>query len=95
MKRLKIIAALIFFTGIIYSQQTNTDLYSPGKIKYYQDILNFKNDDGKSQVDLFIQVPFREIQFIRSSNGFEGGYSVTVSVYDEQGENLILEKIWK
>jgi GWxTD domain-containing protein len=94
MKRLKIIIALVFFTGIIYSQQSNTDLYSPGKIKYYQDILNFKDDDGKSQVDIFILVPFREIQFIRSSDGFESGYSVTVSIYDEQGENLILEKIW-
>jgi GWxTD domain-containing protein len=94
MKRFKIIIVLIFFTGIIYAQQSNTDLYSPGKIKYYQDILNFKNDDGKSQVDLFIQIPFREIQFIRSSKGFEGGYSVTVSIYDEQGENLFLEKVW-
>ncbi|UCH64356.1 MAG: GWxTD domain-containing protein [Ignavibacterium sp.] len=94
MKRFKIIIVLIFFTGIIYGQQSNTDLYSPGKIKYYQDILNFKDDDGKPQVDLFIQVPFREIQFIRSSNGFEGGYSVTVSIYDEQGENLVLEKVW-
>ncbi|MHA2101630.1 MAG: GWxTD domain-containing protein, partial [Candidatus Kariarchaeaceae archaeon] len=63
-------------------------------IKYYQDILNFKSDDGKAKVDLFIQVPFREIQFIRSSNGFEGGYSVTISIYDEKAENLILEKIW-
>jgi len=94
MKRYKIIAALIFFTGIIYGQKGNTDLYSPGKIKYYQDILNFKSDDGKANVNLFIQVPFREIQFIRTSKGFEGGYTVTVSIYDEKAENLVLEKIW-
>jgi GWxTD domain-containing protein len=94
MNRFNFIIALIFFTGIIYGQQSNTDIYSPRKIKYYQDILNFKDDDGKSQVDLFIQVPFREIQFVRSSNGFEGGYSVTVSIHDEQGENLVLEKVW-
>ena len=94
MKRYKIIIALIFFTGIMFGQEINTNLYSPGKIKYYQDILNFKDEEGKSKVDLFIQVPFRQIQFIRSSNGFEGGYSVTVSIYDEQGENLIMEKIW-
>ena len=94
MKRYKIIAALIFFTGIIYGQKGNTDLYSPGKIKYYQDILSFKSDDGKANVNLFIQVPFKEIQFIRTSKGFEGGYTVTVSIYDEKAENLVLEKIW-
>ena len=94
MKRSKLFIALVLFAGIIYGQQGNTNLYSPGKIKYYLDILNFKDNDGKPQVDLFIQVPFREIQFIRSSDGFEGGYSVTVSIYDEQGENLVLEKIW-
>jgi GWxTD domain-containing protein len=94
MKRSKIIIALIFFTGIMFGQQTNTDLYSPGKIKYYQDILNFKGDDDKAKVDIFVQVPFREIQFIRSSNGFEGGYSVTISIYDEKAENLVLEKVW-
>ena len=94
MKLFKFIAALIFFTGIVYGQQSSTDIYSQGKIRFYQDLLNFKGDDGKANVNLFIQVPFREIQFIRSSNGFEGGYSVSVSVYDEKAENLIFEKIW-
>lgn len=94
MKPFKIIIALILLTAISYGQAGNTDLYSPGKIKYYQDLLNFKGDDGKAKVELFVQVPFREIQFVRTSDGFEGGYSVTVSIYDENAENLILEKLW-
>ena len=94
MKRLNIFIAVLLFTSIVYSQQHNNALYSPGKIKYYQDFLNFKGDDGEAKVELFIQIPFREIQFIRTSSGFEGGYSVSVSVYDEKGENLVLEKIW-
>jgi len=52
------------------------------------------NDDGQSRIDLFIQVPFKEIQFIKSSQGFEGGYSVTVSIYQDDKETLIFEKIW-
>ena len=65
MKPFKIIIALILLTAISYGQAGNTDLYSPGKIKYYQDLLNFKGDDGKAKVELFVQVPFREIQFVR------------------------------
>ena len=69
MKQFQFLIVIIFFTGIVYSQKGNTDLYTSGKIKYYQDLLNFKSDDGKAKVDLFIQMPFREIQFVRSSNG--------------------------
>jgi GWxTD domain-containing protein len=94
MKRFNIFIAVVLFTSIIYGQHNSNALYSPGKIKYYEDFLNFKDDDGKAKVDLFIQMPFREIQFVRTTSGFEGGYSVTVSVYDETSENLVLEKIW-
>jgi GWxTD domain-containing protein len=52
------------------------------------------DDDGQSRVDIFIQVPFAAVQFERTSKGFEGGYSVTVSIYMEDGETLYLEKLW-
>jgi len=94
MKSIKIIIMLIFSVGLIYSQTNYSKLYSSNRVKYYHDYLNFMNDDGQSRIDLFIQVPFKEIQFIKSSQGFEGGYSVTVSIYQDDKETLIFEKIW-
>lgn len=85
---------LIFSAGVIYSQTNYSKLYSSNRVKYYHDYLNFMKDDGHSKVDLFIQVPFKEIQFIKSSKGFQGGYSVTVSIYKDDKETLVFEKIW-
>lgn len=94
MKSIKIIIMLFLSAGIIYSQTNNSKLYSSGRAKYFQDYLNFMDDDGQSRVDLFIQVPFKEIQFIKSSKGFQGGYSVTVSIYQDDKETLVFEKVW-
>jgi len=64
--------------------------------KYYQDFLNFSSDQvNKTRLDIFIQVPYEEIQFIKSSKGFSAAYTVTVSVFDEDKEKLLVEKSWR
>jgi GWxTD domain-containing protein len=94
MKTIKLLIVFLFSAGFIYSQTENPTLYVQTGAKYFQDFLNFMDDDGQSRVDIFIQVPFAAVQFERTSKGFEGGYSVTVSIYLEDGETLYLEKLW-
>jgi GWxTD domain-containing protein len=50
--------------------------------------------DGKTKLDVFIKVPYSSVQFIKTGQGFEAGYSVTVSVFNEDDDMLITEKIW-
>jgi len=83
----------ISFIGSIYGQIDKTDKISNDHIRFYQDFLNFA-EGNKTRLDVFIRVPFREIQFVKSGTGYEGGYSVTVSVYDENKSTLIQEKLW-
>ncbi|MBZ0200226.1 MAG: GWxTD domain-containing protein [Ignavibacteriaceae bacterium] len=60
---------------------------------YYQDFLNFAGDKvNQTQVDVFIQVPYNEIQFVKSEKGFSAGYSVTISVFTDDKSTLISEK---
>ncbi len=94
MKTLKLFLVFLFSAGFIYSQPENPTLYVQTGAKYFQDFLNFMDDNNQSRVDIFIQVPFAAVQFERTSKGFEGGYSVTVSIYMEDGETLYLEKLW-
>ncbi|MCH7962462.1 MAG: GWxTD domain-containing protein [Bacteroidetes bacterium] len=94
MKTIKFFLVFLFSTGFIYCQPENPTLYVQTGVKYFQDFLNFLDDDGQSRVDIFIQVPFAAVQFERISGGFEGGYSVTVSIYMEDEETLYLEKLW-
>ncbi len=63
--------------------------------KYYIDFLNFKGKEkDKTRLDVFVQVPYKIIQFVKSENEFVGNYNVTISVFDEDKNTLFVEKSW-
>jgi GWxTD domain-containing protein len=65
------------------------------KVKYYQDFLNFRSaKPGMTRLDVFIEVPYNEIQFIKKAELFESKYTATVSIFAEDKEKLIEEKSW-
>jgi GWxTD domain-containing protein len=93
-----LLTVVIFFTSIIIGQNQNPpDKTNIGtKDSFFQDILNFKSDKKEqTKVEVFIQVSYNSIQFVKTDDGFHGKYSVTVSFLDEKGETLFSEKIWK
>jgi GWxTD domain-containing protein len=93
MKKL-IILIVLACSGFIFGQLENTENLNLHKIRYYQDFLNFYGDQEKTRLDVFIKVPYSEVQFIKTGNGYEAAYTITVSVYNEDKETLITEKIW-
>ena len=93
MKKL-IFYLIIISSGICLAQVEHYSKKPELKVKYYQDFLSFKGDEGKTRVDVFIQVPYNAVQFVKTGQGFEASYSLAVSVYDQDKQNLITEKIW-
>ena len=89
-----ILLAVIMFSEIAFPQVENYSRVPESKVKYYQDFMGFKGDNDKTRLDVFIQVPYDAVQFVKTGQGFEAAYSITVSVYDEEKKNLITEKIW-
>ncbi|MFC2102813.1 GWxTD domain-containing protein [Bacteroidota bacterium] len=94
MKSIIFFVLFIFIAGNITGQVEKSGIHTPKNPKYNYDYLNFAGNDKQTRVDMFIQVPFQEVQFIRTANGYEGGYSVTISIYSEDKETLLLEKMW-
>jgi len=98
MKYLKYL--IVFLFAAVAPAQVES-VYSRNQVSmlpnYYQDFLNFSSDKkGKTRVDIFIQVPYSEIQFIRTPKGFTAAYTATISVYeDEDKETLLVERSWK
>jgi len=90
----KIILLLLLTAGFSLAQVENYSQKSEIIVKYYQDFLSFKGDDDKTRLDVFIQVPYNAVQFVKTGQGFEASYSVSVSIYDKDKNNLITEKIW-
>ena len=75
-----ILSALLFLLVqiILFSQEnpgTNTKKNILDAI-YFQDYVNFgPAKPGLSKVDVFIQVPYKNVQFVKSNEGFTAKYS--------------------
>lgn len=87
-----ILTILPSFAQVEFSED-NKNSHNSG---YYQDLLNFASDKpGKTRLDVFIQVPFSQVQFLKAEDGgFIANYFVTVSVFDNNKDKLIREITW-
>ncbi|HEX9253236.1 MAG TPA: hypothetical protein VF870_13405, partial [Ignavibacteriaceae bacterium] len=97
MKRIALILICLSLTLNLYAQD-NIGEKTKKNINdavYYQEFLNAGSDKpGLSRVDVFIQVPYKNVNFIKSNQGFTSKYSMTVSVFDSLKKQLIVEKTW-
>ena len=94
MKKLYGLLISLLMLSSIYGQVDEAYKFPSGGAKYFQDFLNFAGEDGKTKMDVFIHVPYQDLQFVKTKKGFEAAYTVTISVYDEEKDNLLSEKIW-
>jgi GWxTD domain-containing protein len=59
------------------------------------DVANYATGNPeKTRVDVFIRVPYSNVQFVKTPSGFVARYSITLTLYDEDEDNIILEKMW-
>jgi len=66
-----------------------------GEAVYFQDFVNFFSDKpGYTRVDVFVQVPYKKVVFVKSPEGFTAKYSFTASVFDSAKTTLLIEKTW-
>lgn len=87
----------VFSVANLFAQNNNTLKVNKSILDaiYYQDYVNFSSDKpGLSKVDVFIQVPYKNVQFVKSNQGFTAKYSITASVFDSTKKKLIVEKTW-
>lgn len=61
---------------------------------YLEALSNKSLQPGKSRLDVYIQVPFSNVQFIRNENTFTASYTVTVTLFDENKENILYDQNW-
>lgn len=81
------------FAQVESSQEDNAFYKIP---PFHFEGLNFQAvTEGKTRLDVFVQVPFSTIQFLKEDNLFIANYRVTASIYTKDGETLKLEKSWK
>lgn len=66
--------------------------YLPNFFIYFT---NYQSEvEGKTRVDVFLQVPYGSVQFVKSGSKFTAKYTISLAFYDEDKDNLIFEKLW-
>jgi GWxTD domain-containing protein len=92
-----LITILVLSTLTVYSQVEEQFKVKKniGEAVYFQDFVSFFSEKpGYTRVDVFIQVPYKKIVFVKSSEGFTAKYSFTASVFDSAKTTLLVEKTW-
>ncbi len=88
----------IFFLLIsvgLFAQVENTTK-GPGTVPvFFYDLIVYKSTQpAKTRVDVYVEVPYKVIQFVKSTKGFTANYSISISIFDSTAEKLVTERIW-
>ncbi len=79
------------FAQVEHSQRNAFGSFLPN---FFIDLAAYQSQDsGKSKIDVFIKIPYSNIQFLKNNIGYKAKYSIIVSFYDDDDE-LIIEKLW-
>ena len=92
-RRIQIAAFLTMVVGLqALGQVENRQPAYLAKPAFYVDALCFAAGDTlSSRLDLYIQVPYEALRFLKEMNGFVSKYEVTVDILDS-GQDLLQEK---
>ena len=88
---------LLFSVSLVAQNKQNTGKQQKGNTNFqvFFDIISFKGDvPGKTDIKVFLQVPYRSLSFIKRGKLFYGEYSVDLIFYDKDEKNVLFEKIW-
>ncbi len=97
MKAIIMVFLVCLFSSFTFAQVENATAANEAlkRQKYFQDFMNFaSNNSNESRLDIFIQVPYKEVLFARTKTGFLAEYKLSISIFSEDKKKLIAEKIW-
>ncbi len=90
---LSFLFASVLLAQVEYSSGNNT-FTNAGS--FFLDYAGYKSTiPNKTRVDVFVQVPYSIISFIKKDDGFHGGFDITLTFMDEGKNNIIFERNWK
>ncbi len=89
---LNFILACSLFGQVENSSKESPYAFNPG---FYLDVANYKSlETGKTKVDIFLQIPYHTLKFIKEDDGFKSKFSISIIFMDEDKKNVFAEKLW-
>ncbi len=57
--------------------------------------ISYKSEEpGKTRLDIFIQIPYTNLRFLKEDNKFTASYMLTITIYDSLKSNIINSNSW-
>lgn len=97
MKLFNFIVLVFIFVGALNAQDNTSTTHQKNinEAIYFQDFVNYASEKpGLSRIDIYVMMPYKNLKFSKSPQGFTAKYSVTASVYDSAESKLVVEKTW-
>lgn len=92
------IISLLFFSFNLFAQVEESKDRLPMSVNpfFYYDVANYKGPaDSLTRVDVFLQVPYSKVQFIKVENGYAASYTVGLSFKNPITGVPVLERTWR
>ncbi len=93
----KFLILFLILTALNFAQVENSSgKYPPNSNPaFYFDVANYRGEsDSLTRVEVFLQVPYSRIQFLKTNDGYKGGYTLYLTFYNKNGKKIVLKKIW-
>ncbi len=95
MKRI-ILFFIIALCNLLAQVESSRDVGSVQTKAFFVDFANYLDTTPtKTRFDVFIQVPYSNIQFVKQNNSFNANYNLSLIFYDKDKKNILFERIWK
>lgn len=95
LKTARIILPFVVLLAPLRAQQQPPPAQLPELPPFYFDVLSFASDQpGLSRVDVYTDVPYEVLQFIKEGTVFRAQYEATITIFDSAGRQTG-EKFWR
>jgi len=95
MKRLLLVLIITVYS-VNAQVETSGGVQASSGVQFYIDTAEFlSSDSSKTRLDIFVQVPYSSIQFLKRGNTFNASYNITLTFFDKDKKNILFERMWK
>ncbi|MGD8781687.1 MAG: GWxTD domain-containing protein [Ignavibacteria bacterium] len=94
---MKYIITLLLFVTPLLAQVEQSRGSSPYKTYpgFFLDMTNYKGTiEGKTRVDLMLQLPFVNLQFIKKPKDYEAKFSIHIKFEEKNTDKIVIESKW-
>ncbi len=93
MRSFLLILMVIIAPGEILAQPDVPPAVFPDLPQFYVDAVSFWSDSGRTRLDIYVEVPYEALRFIKDGDVFRSNYEVSVDIYDST-DKMIDDKWW-